>query len=93
MFSAEGDQGLISSAGLTSDSNLFVWDGKQVRGHALQTGASCEPVKLHVTYPLPPPSSGDSGEGGEEEEEEEEEESELVSGFAKNSTLGELRVC
>ena len=81
-----GDDDLtIADAGITDDSNLFVWDGVQVAGEAVQVGASCEPVLLHVTYPAPSSLVGDSSsrEGCEYE---------LVSGFPKNSTLRELRV-
>ena len=59
------------------ESHLFVWGGEEVGGEVIQVGASCEPILLNLTYP--------SGE-------EEEKEMELVLGFPKNSTLGELRV-
>lgn len=81
-----GDDDLtIADAGITDDSNLFVWDGVQVAGEAVQVGAYCEPVLLHVTYPAPSSVTSDSSsrEGCEYE---------LVSGFPKNSTLRELRV-
>ena len=71
----------IADAGIKDESHLFVWDGEQVGGENIQVGAACEPVLLHLTYPSP--SGGVKGEEGE---------CELVSGFPKNSTLGELRV-
>lgn len=74
----------ISDAGVTDEGDLFVWDGVQVGGEAIQTGASCEPVLLHVTYPAP--SLLDSRVT------EEKRQCELVYGFPKNSTLKELRV-
>lgn len=57
----------------------------QVAGEAIQVGASCEPVLLHVTYPAP-------SSFGSTVTTEEKRELELVSGFPKNSTLKELRV-
>ena len=61
-----------------------MWDGVQVAGEAIQVGASCEPVLLHVTYPAPSSVGGNlMGEGCEYE---------LVSGFPKNMTLKDLRV-
>ena len=81
------DDSSIADAGITDDSNLFVWDGVQVAGETVQVGTSCEPVLLHVTYPAPSSSrDGSSGVAGEDCEYE------LVSGFPKNSTLKELRV-
>ena len=65
----------IADAGITNDSHLFLWDGEEVGGEAIQVGTSCEPILLNITYP-----TADDGE------------MEMVSGFHKNSTLGELRV-
>lgn len=84
---AGNDDSSIADAGITDDSNLFMWDGVQVAGETVQVGASCEPVLLHVTYPAPSSSRGGSSSAAGEECEYE-----LVSGFPKNSTLKELRV-
>jgi hypothetical protein len=86
---ADSDERSIADAGITNDSNLFVWDGVQVAGETVQVGASCEPVLLHVTYPAPS-STSSSGGGGTTAGED--CEYELISGFPKNSTLKELRV-
>lgn len=90
---ADNDDRSIADAGITNDSNLFVWDGEQVAGETVHVGASCEPVLLHVTYPAPSSSSShsssNSGSGGTAGEDCEYE---LISGFPKNSTLKELRV-
>ena len=91
---ADNDDRSIADAGITNDSNLFVWDGEQVAGETVHVGASCEPVLLHVTYPAPSSSSSRSssnscGSGGTAAEDCEYE---LISGFPKNSTLKELRV-
>jgi hypothetical protein len=86
---ADSDERSIADAGITNDSNLFVWDGVQVAGETVQVGASCEPVLLHVTYPAP--SSISSSEGGGTTAGEDCE-YEVISGFPKNSTLKELRV-
>ena len=66
------------------NSNLFVWDGKQVGGVPVRTGTACEPVLLRMTYPQPPSGEGGEGEG--------EREGEIELGRARDSTLGGLRV-
>ena len=81
---AGDDDMTISDAGVTDEGDLFVWDGVQVAGEAIQVGASCEPVLLHVTYPAP--SSLGSCVS------EDRKQCELVYGFPKNSTLKELKV-
>ena len=89
---AENDDRSIVDAGITNDSNLFVWDGAQVAGETVHVGASCEPVLLHVTYPAPSSSSSRSSDGSGGGTAGEDCEYELISGFPKNSTLKELRV-
>ena len=75
MSSSGDDCSTVADAGIANDSHLFLWDGEEVSGEAIQVGASCEPILLNITYPTT-----------------EDEEIEMVSGFHKNSTLGELRV-
>ncbi len=41
----------VADAGITNNSQLFVWDGQTVGGDAIVVGWSCDPILLHVTYP------------------------------------------
>ena len=72
---------------ILDNSNLFVWDGKQVGQVPVRTGEAFEPVCLRVTYP-----HLHFSEEEEEEEEEGERGREVDVGRPKDSTLGELRV-
>ena len=45
------DQTSVADAGITNNSQLFVWDGQTVGGEAIAVGWSCDPILLHVTYP------------------------------------------
>ena len=89
---SDNDDRSIADAGITNDSNLFVWDGAQVAGETVHVGVSCEPVLLHVTYPAPSSSSSRSSNNSGSGTAAEDCEYELISGFPKNSTLKELRV-
>ncbi len=48
---AGNDQLSVADAGLTNNTQLFLWDGEMVGGETVTVGRSCEPVLLHVTYP------------------------------------------
>ena len=76
----------IQDQNILDNSNLFVWDGKQVDGEFIQTGKSCEPVLLRVTYPTIEEEAevARAEEGGRE--------SVVEIGRPKDSTLGDLRV-
>ena len=73
--------------GITNNTSVFVWEGEEVGlwGEAVSVGELHEPILLSITYHAP---QGEGLEGGRGEEGE----CELVSGFSKSSTLGELRV-
>uniref|UniRef100_A0A6Q2XM05 USP domain-containing protein n=1 Tax=Esox lucius TaxID=8010 RepID=A0A6Q2XM05_ESOLU len=72
------DEVSLYSAGILTGTGLFVWNGKEVCGAAVQTGAEWEPVLLTVVRP----SLGEEkGEAGNQES----------RGFAGKVTLDELR--
>ncbi|XP_032355468.1 ubiquitin carboxyl-terminal hydrolase 40 isoform X1 [Etheostoma spectabile] len=52
----------LYSAGICTNSDLFVWNGREVRGATVLTGAEWEPVLLNVVRPF-------LGEDGDQEEE------------------------
>ena len=76
---AVSDESTVQERNLLDNSNLFVWDGKQVGGEIVRTGQSCEPVLLRVTCPR---TEGEEGAGQKE----------TNIGRHKDSTLGDLRV-
>ena len=79
---------------ILDNSNLFVWDGKQVDGEVVRTGEVCEPVLLKVTYPRPEGEMEDEeGCSVEGVMEERGKDCEIEIGRPKDSTLGDLRVC
>ena len=84
-FISSEDATTLQDQDILDNSNLFVWDGKQVDGELIRTGKSSEPVLLRVTCPKAEEGVGEGGveEGGERE---------MEIGRAKDSTLGELRV-
>ncbi|XP_052355290.1 ubiquitin carboxyl-terminal hydrolase 40-like [Oncorhynchus keta] len=83
------DEVSLYSAGILSGTDLFVWNGREVCGATVQTGAEWEPVLLTVVRP----SLGEEEEG-EGEGVGEEGGSGLTKqsrGFAGRVTLGEVR--
>ncbi|XP_054470070.1 ubiquitin carboxyl-terminal hydrolase 40 isoform X2 [Anoplopoma fimbria] len=88
----------LYSAGIRTNSDLFVWNGREVCGATLLTGAEWEPVLLNVVRPNFG-DDGDQAEGDGLECEEGRGSSENggpglkreARGFAGASTLGEVR--
>ncbi|XP_029317046.1 ubiquitin carboxyl-terminal hydrolase 40 isoform X2 [Cottoperca gobio] len=90
----------LYSAGICTNSDLFVWNGREVCGATVLTGAEWEPVLLNVVRPF-------LGEDGDQEEEEDDrvacEEGSAgfenggpglkkeARGFAGAATLGQVR--
>uniref|UniRef100_A0A674F0N7 Ubiquitin specific peptidase 40 n=1 Tax=Salmo trutta TaxID=8032 RepID=A0A674F0N7_SALTR len=83
------DEVSLYSAGILTGTDLFVWNGREVCGATVQTGAEWEPMLLTVVRP----SLGEEGEGGDEEGGEEGGSglSKESRGFAGRVTLGEVR--
>ncbi|KAM4625208.1 ubiquitin carboxyl-terminal hydrolase 40 [Polymixia lowei] len=91
----------LYSAGIYTNSDLFVWNGREVCGATILTGAEWEPVLLNVVRPF----LGDDGDIGVENgvgDKEEEEGGGGVEnggpgltrearGFAGGATLGEVK--
>lgn len=88
----------LYSAGIHTNTDVFVWNGREVRGDAVQTGAEWEPVLLTVVRPF----LNDDGEQREQNGikcEKNGSGSENVGaglkrearGFAGGATLGEVR--
>uniref|UniRef100_A0A3P8ZT64 USP domain-containing protein n=1 Tax=Esox lucius TaxID=8010 RepID=A0A3P8ZT64_ESOLU len=85
------DEVSLYSAGILTGTGLFVWNGKEVCGAAVQTGAEWEPVLLTVVRPSLGEEKGEAGNqvgggrgGGEGLLKE-------SRGFAGKVTLDELR--
>ncbi|XP_029688638.1 ubiquitin carboxyl-terminal hydrolase 40 isoform X2 [Takifugu rubripes] len=92
------DEVSLYSAGIHTNSDLFVWNGKEVYGANIQTGAEWEPVLLTVVRPF----LGAVGYSGVKDGEEDEEGrgdfengvpglKREMRGFAGAVTLGEVR--
>uniref|UniRef100_A0A8C7SCM5 USP domain-containing protein n=1 Tax=Oncorhynchus mykiss TaxID=8022 RepID=A0A8C7SCM5_ONCMY len=83
------DEVSLYSAGILSGTDLFVWNGREVCGATVQTGAEWEPVLLTVVRP----SLGEEeeGEGGGVGEEGGSGLTKQSRGFAGRVTLGEVR--
>uniref|UniRef100_A0A4W5QVE5 Ubiquitin specific peptidase 40 n=1 Tax=Hucho hucho TaxID=62062 RepID=A0A4W5QVE5_9TELE len=86
------DEVSLYSAGILTGTDLFVWNGREVCGATVQTGAEWEPVLLTVVRP----SLGEEGEGGDVEGGGEGEEggeglTKKSRGFAGRVTLREVR--
>ena len=79
---SDKDDACLAALDITNESHLFLWDGVQVRGEAVQVGDSCEPIQLHITHPAL----------GAAMDKSETRETEMVVGFHKNATLREVRV-
>ena len=77
----DNNQASILSTGIVYNSHLFVWDGKQVCGDTVKCGKQHEPLLLNIYYPS---DNGDEEEGTRQEC--------FMSGFAKSTTLMDLRV-
>ncbi|CAL8273712.1 unnamed protein product [Merluccius merluccius] len=68
LYNTLTDDGVsLYSAGITAHSDLFVWNGREVAGATLLTGAEWEPVLLTVVRPF---LGDDGGERGVVEEED-----------------------
>nr|XP_046179575.1 ubiquitin carboxyl-terminal hydrolase 40-like [Oncorhynchus gorbuscha] len=83
------DEVSLCSAGILTGTDLFVWNGREVCGATVQTGAEWEPMLLTVVRP----SLGEEeeGEGGGVGEEGGSGLSKESRGFAGRVTLGEVR--
>uniref|UniRef100_A0A8C7GDK4 Ubiquitin specific peptidase 40 n=1 Tax=Oncorhynchus kisutch TaxID=8019 RepID=A0A8C7GDK4_ONCKI len=82
------DEVSLYSAGILTGTDLFVWNGREVCGATVQTGAEWEPMLLTVVRP----SLGEEEEdGGGEGEEGGSGLSKESRGFAGRVTLGEVR--
>nr|XP_046175461.1 ubiquitin carboxyl-terminal hydrolase 40-like [Oncorhynchus gorbuscha] len=83
------DEVSLYSAGILSGTDLFVWNGREVCGATVQTGAEWEPVLLTVVRP----SLGEEeeAEGGGVGEEGGSGLTKQSRGFAGRVTLGEVR--
>uniref|UniRef100_A0AAZ3QDD6 USP domain-containing protein n=1 Tax=Oncorhynchus tshawytscha TaxID=74940 RepID=A0AAZ3QDD6_ONCTS len=82
------DEVSLYSAGIFTGTDLFVWNGREVCGATVQTGAEWEPMLLTVVRP----SLGEEDEdGGGEGEEGGSGLSKESRGFAGRVTLGEVR--
>nr|XP_023828367.1 ubiquitin carboxyl-terminal hydrolase 40 [Salvelinus alpinus] len=83
------DEVSLYSAGILTGTDLFVWNGREVCGATVQTGAEWEPVLLTVVRPsLGEEEEGEGGGVGEEGGSGLTKES---RGFAGRVTLGEVR--
>nr|XP_057946273.1 ubiquitin carboxyl-terminal hydrolase 40 isoform X2 [Doryrhamphus excisus] len=83
------DSASLYSAGLCANSDLFVWNGREVCGAGVLTGAEWEPVLLTVVRPFVEPPGDQAGaefekatDGGLKKE---------ARAFAGGATLGEVR--
>ncbi|KAK7904201.1 hypothetical protein WMY93_016808 [Mugilogobius chulae] len=86
----------LYSAGITNNTDLFVWNGKEVCGAAVLTGAEWEPVLLTVVRPfLGPDVENDTEDPGNEDVDSSENQApglrKEARGFAGGATLGEVR--
>lgn len=77
------DEASLAALDITDESHLFFWDGVEVNGDVIRMGEESEPIQLHVTHP---------SLGAKERKARGVSENEVVMGFHKNSTLGEIRV-
>ncbi|XP_036396124.1 ubiquitin carboxyl-terminal hydrolase 40 isoform X1 [Megalops cyprinoides] len=86
------DQQSLYSVGLRDGSDLFVWNGREVRGASVRTGAEWEPVLLTLVRPSleeadgvgeAGPSGGSGGGGGGL--------CRVARGFAGGATLASVR--
>uniref|UniRef100_A0A8C7SS03 USP domain-containing protein n=1 Tax=Oncorhynchus mykiss TaxID=8022 RepID=A0A8C7SS03_ONCMY len=82
------DEVSLYSAGILTGTDLFVWNGREVCGAAVQTGAEWEPMLLTVVRPSLGEEEEDRGGEGEEGGSGLSKES---RGFAGRVTLGEVR--
>ncbi|XP_052344646.1 ubiquitin carboxyl-terminal hydrolase 40 [Oncorhynchus keta] len=80
------DEVSLYSAGILTGTDLFVWNGREVCGATVQTGAEWEPMLLTMVRP----SLGEE-DGGGEGEEGGSGLSKESRGFAGRVTLGEVR--
>ncbi|KAK6325313.1 hypothetical protein J4Q44_G00046550 [Coregonus suidteri] len=87
------DEVSLYSAGILTGADLFVWNGREVCGATVQTGAEWEPVLLTVVRPSLGEEEGEGGdeEGGGEGEEGGSGLTKQSRGFAGRVTLGEVR--
>uniref|UniRef100_A0A3B5M5R6 USP domain-containing protein n=1 Tax=Xiphophorus couchianus TaxID=32473 RepID=A0A3B5M5R6_9TELE len=89
----------LYSAGIHTHTDLFVWNGKEVRGAAVQTGAEWEPVLLTVVRPFLSEGVEHEAQNGVKCKTTDNSDSENgaaglkreARGFAGGSTLGEVR--
>ncbi|XP_007576687.1 ubiquitin carboxyl-terminal hydrolase 40 isoform X1 [Poecilia formosa] len=89
----------LYSAGIHTNTDLFVWNGKEVRGAAVQTGAEWEPVLLTVVRPFLSEGVEHEAQNGVKCETTDNCDSENgaaglkreARGFAGGATLGEVR--
>ncbi|XP_049452493.1 ubiquitin carboxyl-terminal hydrolase 40 isoform X1 [Epinephelus fuscoguttatus] len=99
LYNTLTDDGVsLYSAGICTNSDLFVWNGREVCGATVLTGAEWEPVLLNVVRPFLGEDEGQEVEDGMECEEGrggfENGEPGLkkeARGFAGAATLGEVR--
>ncbi|XP_062324744.1 ubiquitin carboxyl-terminal hydrolase 40 [Osmerus eperlanus] len=94
----QDDNMLLFSAGIYSNSDLFVWNGREVCGATVQTGAEWEPVLLTVVRPSlgedmegEDGGEGARGGGGGEGEDAGSGLKREARGFAGGATLGQVR--
>uniref|UniRef100_A0A4W5KZP4 Ubiquitin specific peptidase 40 n=1 Tax=Hucho hucho TaxID=62062 RepID=A0A4W5KZP4_9TELE len=86
------DEVSLYSAGILTGTDLFVWNGREVCGATVQTGAEWEPVLLTVVRPsLGEEEEEEEGEGGGVGEEGGSGLTKELRGFAGRVTLGEVR--
>ncbi|XP_058258629.1 ubiquitin carboxyl-terminal hydrolase 40 isoform X2 [Hemibagrus wyckioides] len=89
------DQQLLSSAGVYNCSDLFVWNGTEVNGVCVQSGAECEPLLLNILRPggAELDSVGVVGDQsvGEASEPDASGLVHMMQGFSGGATLGGVR--
>ncbi|KAJ0063044.1 hypothetical protein NL108_010661, partial [Boleophthalmus pectinirostris] len=95
LYNTLTDDGVsLYSAGITNNTDLFVWNGKEVCGAAVLTGAEWEPVLLTVVRPFLDPENNMEDGGDEDHTLSESQAPGLrreARGFAGGATLGEVR--
>ncbi|XP_030211861.1 ubiquitin carboxyl-terminal hydrolase 40 [Gadus morhua] len=107
LYNTLTDDGMsLYSAGIVTNSDLFVWNGREVAGAPVLTGAEWEPVLLTVVRPYLGDDGDDGGGGRVEEKEGDAAPGEApgkgkenggpglikeTRGFACGATLGEVR--
>ncbi|MEQ2200498.1 hypothetical protein XENOCAPTIV_030273 [Xenoophorus captivus] len=88
----------LYSAGIRTNTDLFVWNGKQVCGAAVQSGAEWEPVLLTVVRPFLGEDVEQEGQNGVKCQNNSAGSEKVgpglqreARGFAGGATLGEVR--